>query len=97
MRAEFALNKAIRKMAFHHVLLVAYADSCPEVKHVQNKAVVDNMSVLLSMDSENEYLRFIVCDPCAGMVGAFVVSTSGVQTSGVHAFMFDVGAHVPNS
>ena len=56
--------------------------------------MVDTMPVILSMHSKNEYLRFIVCDPFADMVGASVVSTSGAQIVGVHAPTFDVGEHV---
>ena len=56
--------------------------------------MVDTMPLLLSMHSKNEYLRFIVCDPFADMVGASVVSTSGAQIVGVHAPTFDVGEHV---
>ena len=94
VKAAFALSKAIRQMAFRHAVVLAYADSCPEVKRAQNKTVVDTMPVLLSMHSKNEYLRFIVCDPFADMVGASVVSTSGAQIVGVHAPTFDVGQHV---
>ena len=94
VKAAFALNKAIRQMAFHHALVLAYADSCPEVKRARSKTVVDTMPVLLSMHSKNEYLRFIVCDPFADMVGASVVSTWGAQIVGVHAPTFDVGEHV---
>ena len=94
VKAAFALNKAIRQMAFHHALVLAYANSCPEVKRARSKTVVDTMPVLVSMHSKNEYLRFIVCDPFADMVGASVVSTSGVQIVGVLAPMFHVGEHV---
>ena len=94
VKTAFALNKAIRQMAFHHALVLAYVDSCPDVKRARSKTVVNTMPVLLSMHSKNEYLRFIVCDPFADMVGACVVSTSGAQIVGVHAPTFDVGQHV---
>ena len=94
VKAAFALNKAIRQMALHHVVVLAYADSCPEVKRARSKTVVDTMPVLLSMHSKNECFRFIVCDPFAVMVGASVVGTSGAQIVGVHAPTFDVGEHV---
>ena len=94
VKVAFALNKAIRQMAFHHALVLAYADSCPEVKRARNKTVVDTMPVLLSMHSKNEYWRFIVCDPFADMVGALAVSMSGAQLVGVHAPTFDVGQHI---
>ena len=49
VKAAFALNKTIRQMAFHHALVLAYADSCPEVKLARSKTVVDTVPVLLSM------------------------------------------------
>ena len=82
VKAAFALNTAIRQMAFHHAPVLAYADSCPEVKRARSKTVMDTMPVLLSMHSKNEFLRFIVCDPFEDMVGASVVSTSGAQIVG---------------
>ena len=81
-------------MAFRHAVVLAYADSCPEVKRARTKTVVDTMPVLLSLHSKIEYLRFIACDPFANMVAAPVVSTLGAQIVGVHAPTFDVGEHV---
>ena len=94
VKAAFALNKAIRQMAFHHALVLAYADSCLEVKRARSKTGVDTMPLLLFMHSKNEYLRFILCDPFAEILGASVISTSGAQIVGVHAPTFDVGEHV---
>ena len=45
----------------------------------KKKNPTSRMPVLLSMHLKNEYLRFIVCDPFADMVGASVVSTSGAH------------------
>ena len=73
VKAAFALNKAIRQMAFHHALVLAYADSCPEVKRARSKTVVDTIPILPSMHSKNEYLRFVICDPFADTVGASMV------------------------
>ena len=88
VKAAFALNKAIRQMAFHHALVLAYADSRPEVKRARSKIVVDTMPLLLSMHAKNEYITCIVCDPFAD------ISMSGAQIVGVHAPTFDVGEHV---